>query len=106
MSKLTLGSLDNNRLEELVLGRRPKWRDYVDLYFLLKDHVLLEDLINISQKKFGSDFSEKLFLEQLVFWDDVIDYGIEFLGTKVPKEKIKKFLEEEVRKYKKLSFGG
>ena len=86
-----------------TVGKRPKWRDYVDLYFLLKDkHITLENIIGFSSKKFGSDFSERLFLQQFVYWDDVIDHHIEFLGEKVPPDDIKSFLFEEIKKFGRL----
>jgi len=89
-----------------VLGKRPKWRDYVDLYFLLKEkYISLEELINLSLKKFSNDFSEKLFLEQLIYWDDVEDYEITFLNKEVPSEKIKEFLEKEVKAFKNKTLG-
>ena len=83
-----------------VIGRRPKWRDYVDLYFLLKDrHFSLRQLIDLAVKKFDNDFSEKLFLEQLVYWSDIQDYTIDFIRKTIPEEEIKTFLEDEERKF-------
>ena len=88
-----------------TLGRRPKWRDYVDLYFLLKGkYISLEILIQLSRKKFASDFSQRLFLEQLVYWNDIVDYEIEFLNKKAQPKTIKSYLEKEVEKYKKSQF--
>jgi len=73
-----------------LLGRRPKWRDYVDLYFLLRGRYLgLNDLIVLGRKKFGTDFSEKLFLEQLVYWRDIGSWDVEFINKKVAPEEIK-----------------
>ena len=46
---------DNIRLPELIdlaamkayaLGRRSKWKDYVDLYFILKDYFTIEQISN------------------------------------------------------------
>jgi hypothetical protein len=83
-----------------VIGRRPKWRDYVDLYFLLRDkYFSLKELINLAEKKFDSDFSEKLFLEQLIYWSDIQDYTIDFIRKTIPEEEIKTFLEDEERKF-------
>ena len=83
-----------------TLGRRPKWRDYVDLYFIFgKGFVSLEKLVDISLKKFGNDFSEKLFLEQLIYWKDIDDYKIEYLRSNLPPELIKEELEKHVRLY-------
>ena len=90
----------------LIQGMRPKWRDYVDLYFVLKDKYLtLEEIVKISLKKFGNDFSEKLFLERLVYWDDIQDYTIEFVGRETPEAKIKAFLEKEIKKFRAVSLG-
>lgn len=83
-----------------TIGRRPKWRDYVDLFFLLKNNYLsMEDLISLARKKFGAGFSEKLFFEQLIYWDDIDNYKIEFLTKEVQPEEIKKFLTKEVEKF-------
>jgi hypothetical protein len=85
-----------------LLGKRPKWRDYVDLYFLLKDkYISMNELINFSKKKFGTDFSEKLFLEQLVYWGDMDDYVVDFLVKEVDTKEIKAFLEHEVKRFVK-----
>jgi len=89
-----------------TLGRRPKWRDYIDLYFLLrKNFISINKLIELSKKKFESDFSEKLFLEQFVYWNDVEDYDIKFLGQPINPEAVKNFLEKEAKKFKTLSLG-
>lgn len=83
-----------------LLGKRPKWRDYVDLYFLLKDkYISMNELIGLSKKKFGTDFSEKLFLEQLVYWGDMDDYVVDFLNKEIEQKEIKAFLENEVKKF-------
>ena len=83
-----------------ILGKRPKWRDYVDLYFLLKGkYILIEKLIEFSKKKFGTDFSEKLFLEQIVYWGDMDDYTVDFLDKEIKPDEIKKFLKSEIRNF-------
>jgi len=83
-----------------ILGKRPKWRDYVDLYFLLKGkYISIKELIDLSRKKIGTDFSEKLFLEQLVYWEDMDDYTIDFIEKEIEPSEIKLFLKEEVRNF-------
>lgn len=85
-----------------TLGRRPIWRDYVDLFFLLKEkHVALGRLIKGAQRKFGVEFSPKLFLGQLTYWKDIKDYKIEFIGRKYSPKEIQEFLKEEVLQYTK-----
>lgn len=90
-----------------ILGKRPKWRDYVDLYFLLKGkYVSVKELIDLSGRKFGTDFSKRLFLEQLVYWKDMDDYTIDFIKKEIEPSEIKLFLEGEVKNFgrKELSF--
>ena len=77
-----------------ALGRRSKWKDYVDLYFLLRFRVTMEELVAAATSVFGAHFNEKLFREQLSFFDD-IDYRetVEYVGeNRVDDEEIKKYL--------------
>ena len=80
-------------MKAFALGRRAKWKDYVDLYFILKDYYTIEEIALEANKIFSQQFSEKLFREQLAFHKD-IDYSepIEFLIEAVPDDTIKTFL--------------
>ena len=50
-----------------TVGRRAAWRDYVDLYFVLKQGLVdIFELIKFTEQKFGVEFNPKLFLEQLI----------------------------------------
>lgn len=83
-----------------IQGKRPKWRDYVDLYFIIKNKYLtLKEIIDLANQKFGNDFTTKLFLEQLVYWEDVYNYEIEYVGDEISKEQVQEFLKEEVLKF-------
>lgn len=85
-----------------TIGRRPMWRDYVDLFFLLKDrYVSIDKLITDAKKKFGVNFSPKLFLEQLVYWGDIREFKVEFIGKKYSPKEIQDFLKKEVIAYTK-----
>lgn len=84
-----------------ALGRRPIWRDYVDLFFIIKKDHGLKKIIRDAQKKFGGLFSEKLFLEQLIYLADLRDFKIDFLGESLQPSEIKKFFEKETKRYKK-----
>lgn len=89
-----------------TIGRRGIWRDYVDLYFLLKGkQIQLKELLELSKKKFGADFAPKLFLEQLTYFGDIEDYTIEYVGQKINSEEIKKFLKEKVKQFKRQEIG-
>ena len=83
-------------MKAFALGRRSKWKDYVDLYFILKKHCSVQEISKEALKNFPSQFSEKLFREQLAFHKD-IDYSepVEYIGTAIPENEIKEFLIEK-----------
>jgi len=85
---LTLSSM-----KAFALGRRAKWKDYVDLYFILRDYYTIKDIKEEAEKNFGELFSEKLFREKLAFHKD-IDYSepVEFLLPDTTNTEIKQFL--------------
>lgn len=74
-------------MKAYALGRRSKWKDYVDLYFLLTRHFSVEDVSRKAMDIFGDLFSEKLFRAQLSFFEDV-DYTdqVEYLVEKPPTD--------------------
>jgi hypothetical protein len=81
-------------MKAFALGRRAKWKDYVDLYFLLKDYFTINEISKEAEKLFQMHFSAKLFREQLAYHAD-IDYTeeVEFMeGYKADAEAVKSFL--------------
>lgn len=83
-------------MKAYALGRRSKWKDYVDLYFLLTKHFALAEVADKATELFGELFSEKLFRAQLSYFDD-IDYTeqVEYLIPNPPTaEEIKRVLTE------------
>ena len=92
---ITLPSLINlASMKAYALGRRAKWKDYVDLYFVLKNVCSLNELIDNTRKLYGELFSQKLFREQLSYFED-IDYSekIDYLsGHHIDDDEIRKFL--------------
>ena len=74
-------------MKAYALGRRSKWKDYVDLYFLLTQHFQIGDIVEKAIDIFGDLFSEKLFRAQLSYFDD-IDYTekVEYLAEKSPSD--------------------
>lgn len=80
-------------MKAFALGRRSKWKDYVDLYFIIRDYLSIEDISVEANKIFPQQFSEKLFRQQLAFHKD-IDYTepVEFLVEPVPDKVIRAFL--------------
>ncbi|GHT39680.1 hypothetical protein AGMMS49965_06380 [Bacteroidia bacterium] len=88
------GLLSLAAMKAFALGRRTKWKDYVDLYFLLRDFFTLKEISDEAEKIFGDEFSEKLFRGQLAFHKD-IDYtepAVFLPGFEVGAEEVKTFL--------------
>lgn len=86
--------LSLSAMKAFALGRRAKWKDYVDLYFIIKDHYSISDISIEAKHIFGELFSEKLFCEQLAFHED-IDYteSVEYMqGFNIKEQEIKDFL--------------
>lgn len=83
-------------MKAFTLGQRAKWKDYVDLYFIMRDFYTFKEISKKGIKIFGPEFNEKLFRVQLSYFKDV-NYGetIEFLpGFEKTDEIIKKSLTE------------
>lgn len=74
-------------MKAYALGRRSKWKDYVDLYFLLRDHFTIADITTTATHIFGELFSEKMFRTQLCYFDD-IDYteAVDWLVSNPPTD--------------------
>ena len=54
-----------------ALGRRAKWKDYVDLYFIIKDFHSFSEIIKRAENIFGNEFNEKICREQLAYFEDI-----------------------------------
>ena len=82
-------------MKAFALNRRAKWKDYVDLYFFMKDHFSLKQIIKEADDIFGSAFNSQLFRRQLSFFDD-INYTekVEYVGEDVQDNIITEFLTE------------
>lgn len=94
-----LPALEIASMKAYALGRRATLKDYVDLYFLMKEKVAtLKEIIKISKKKYGEEFDPRLFLEQLIYSKDIEEMKIQFLKDKISKVEIEKFFEKEIRK--------
>lgn len=96
-----LPPLEIAAMKAYALGRRATLKDYIDLYFVLKEKVSsLEEIIALCEKKYGSEFDLRLFLEQLIYLKDVEKIEIQFLKEKISISEIEKFFEGEVKKVK------
>lgn len=106
--KIQTASLPIFHLDDLAankaytIGRRGAWRDYVDLFFLLKRGLYdIPGIIDFAEKKFAGEFNPKLFLEQLTYFSDLQIVPIEFLKESYAPSEIQSFLESQVESYVK-----
>ena len=84
-----------------TIGKRGSYKDYVDLYYIISgEYCSLEKIIELAKKKYKDEFNARLFLEQLIFIEDITDTNIIFLKKKITKKEIKSFFEDEIKKLK------
>lgn len=80
-----------------TIGRRGSFKDYIDIYFILKEKIIiLEEIIKMAEKKYGDDFNARLFLEQLIYLEDIQDTEIIFLNQSVTTESLITFFSKQV----------
>ncbi len=92
--------LDFSAMKVYVLGRRAKWKDYVDLCILLEKFFTVKDITLRANEIYGNLFSEKLFRAQLAYFEG-IDYSekIEYIGIIYEDSEIKKKLIDIVTNF-------
>jgi len=66
---------------------------------LKKKLYSIDSLINLAKQKFAGMFSERLFLGQLGYFDDLDITAITFIKESYDEEEIKSFLENKVEEY-------
>ncbi|OIO29180.1 hypothetical protein AUJ22_01890 [Candidatus Nomurabacteria bacterium CG1_02_31_12] len=70
------------------IGRRGVYKDYVDLYVGLKDNLIsLSEIIDIAKNKYGTIFNDRLFLEQLLYLDDIEEAEIIMINRPLPSKR-------------------
>lgn len=79
-----------------AIGRRPEYRDYIDLFFILKSNLPLKQIIEDAKEKFHGEFSEKLFLSQLIYFEDLKDFTVEFIYEKYSVDEVKSFFKDMI----------
>ena len=86
-----------------ALNRRNAWRDYLDIYYVVKNGLAgPEEVIHTSQEVYKELFSEKLFLAQLVYTDDIPSIEVartQLLASKVTLEEVKLYFQRLVDDY-------
>jgi len=89
-SLLTLAAM-----KAYALGGRAKWKDYADMFFLLKYHFRFSEISGQAKLIFKEMFTEKLFRQQLSYFKDIDrTEEIEYLVPAPSDEEIEQFLIE------------
>lgn len=89
--------VDLAAMKAFAFAERAKWKDYVDMYFFLKQYFNLNEICQRTNQLFNINgsvvFTEKLFRQQLCYFAD-IDYSeqVEFISPPISNEEIKSFL--------------
>ncbi len=95
VKRFNLASLESiSSMKVNVMFLRAKYRDYYDLYFLVKDGMSLKEIFEQS-KNIVEGINFKLFAIALLYIDDIDDDNIEYLEPKeiISKEKIRDFFQ-------------
>lgn len=88
-----------------TIGRRPQWRDYVDLFFLMKrNYYTVYTIVDLAEKKYGGEFNAKLFAKQLTYYRDVEVRPTVFLKESYTENEIKSYLRTQSRDFLKTAF--
>lgn len=105
---ISISSIPFSSIEDIAadkahtVGRRAIWRDYVDIFYLLKNNYIdIQTIIDLAKKKFKGEFVVTQFLEQLRYFEDVNIVPIDFTKKKYSPLEIKSFLEQSVETYLK-----
>lgn len=72
-----------------TIGRRGSFKDYVDLYVGIRENVAsLGGIIELARTKYGDGFNDRLFLEQLLYLDDVEEVLLQMRAGVLPTKQI------------------
>ena len=58
-------------MKAYALGMREKWKDYVDLYFIMKDFYSIQEIIEKAKEIFKNEFNDRMFINQLAYFESI-----------------------------------
>lgn len=106
-SKVRIASLEDIALMKIaaIIGRGSK-KDFIDVYFILKNGIKLPKLFKLSLKKFSHvrDVSIQA-LQALVYFDDADDEPMPNMSSPIKWETVKSFFIREITKFSKKTLG-
>lgn len=80
-------------MKVFAISERNKWKDYVDLFYIFKNRYSVNEVLRKAKKIFP-EYNDKMFFEQITYYDD-IDFSekIEYLGKSFKENEIKNYLK-------------
>jgi len=88
-------------MKAFALNFRGANKDYIDLYFILKEkHASLKEIEQIGNKKYKDEFNFKLFLQQLLILEGLKKQKIEYFKKEPNLKKIELLFKKEIKKIK------
>lgn len=81
-----------------AIQNRATNKDYVDLYYITQK-IWLEKTLHTFFEKFWNIVTQSYLLKSLIYFDDIMEESLILKDSSLTFEKVKKFLEEEVKKY-------
>jgi predicted nucleotidyltransferase component of viral defense system len=82
-----------------TIGRRGALKDYIDLFVGIGEGTIsLPEVVRLAREKYKEVFNDRLFLEQLLYLDDVAPDAVSMLGRNTPtKKELIAFFSEAIR---------
>ena len=81
-----------------AVARRGSYKDFIDLYFLLKEYGLDQLLCFLKKKFAGVEYNETHLLKSLTYFEDASKSEFPEMIERISWKEIKNFLENEVKK--------
>jgi len=101
-----LDLMDISAMKIDAISTRGIKRDFIDLYFMCKEGILLKDALSFYDQKYGELSSNIVhILKSLVYFIDAEVSEMPKMLKKVQWQEVKIFFETEVRKLEKSFFG-
>lgn len=83
----------------ITISMRGSKKDFIDLFFLLKDYSLNRLFEAVQEKYRGSDYNQTHILKSLVYFDDAEQQPMPRMHKEVNWDQVKKEIVETVKKF-------
>ena len=87
-------------MKAFTLGQRAALKDYVDLYFIFKSGIDINDILKDIKIKYGEKYDIRMFLEQLVYLRDIDRQKISFLQGEISIRQMERYFMSVVKAVK------